>query len=406
MSPGLRTICWVLLGCVVAAPIAHAQHDGDYDNEDESPVWLRGMLDVRLARGGTSPSWTDHGPGKTRFGGRSTDAGDEQVTRAELAQLAIQIGASLPWGMRAQAQANVQPDIADSYTPWLVEAFVRKEWKNRSSGWGLQAGLMGTPFSLEHTGPAWSPEYSLSASALNTWLWEETSLAGFEGEWWYEAERGPRFGLAAGAGYGPDQFGRLLALRGWVVGDHLIGVNGDLPLPNGTRTEIFDERDDRAAVYALATLSDREERGAFKLGYFDNRGDQSVAGVWHTHFTTLGAILHPLPSLDLVVQYLRGEALVSAPSNDSSLHAMYALLSYRFRGHRVSARYDEFRVDDMDRGNSTRERGDGMTFGYSYEWGLRNRVAFEYVWLDSVRPGSARSEPDQDGWQLSYRFRY
>jgi hypothetical protein len=406
MSPGLRTIRWVLLGCLVAAPLAHAQFENDYGNEDESPVWLRGMLDVRLARGGTSPSWTDHGPGKTRFGGRSTDTGDERVTRAELAQLAIQMGASLPWGVRAQAQANVQPDVADSYTPWLVEAFVRKEWERRSSGWGLQAGLMGTPFSLEHTGPAWSPEYSLSASALNTWLWEETSVAGLEGEWWYEAQRGPRFGVALGAGYGPDQFGRLLALRGWVVGDHLIGVNSDLPLPNGTRTEIFDERDDRAAVYALATLSDRQERGAIKVGYFDNRGDQGVAGVWHTYFTTMGAVLHPLPSIDVVVQYLRGEARVRSPSNDSSLHAMYALLSYRYRGHRVSARYDEFRVDDMDQGNSTRERGDGVTVGYGVEWGLRNRVSFEYVWLDSVRPGSARPEPDQDGWQLSYRFRY
>jgi hypothetical protein len=85
---------------------------------------------------------------------------------------------------------------------------------------------------------------------------------------------------------------------------------------------------------------------------------------------------------------------------------MYALLSYRYRGHRVTARYDEFHVGDEDHGNSTREDGSGVTFGYAYEWGLRNRVAFEYVWLDSERPGAAHPEPDQDGWQLSYRFRY
>jgi hypothetical protein len=34
----------------------------------------------------------------------------------------------------------------------------------------------------------------------------------------------------------------LLALRGWVIGDGLSGLNADLPLPNGTRTDIFDER--------------------------------------------------------------------------------------------------------------------------------------------------------------------
>ena len=91
-----------------------------------------------------------------------------------------------------------------------------------------------------------------------------------------------------GAGFGPDQLGRLLALRGWVIGDGLSGLNSDLPLPNGTRTDIFDERDDRPAAYALATLSDPGERAALKVGYFDNRGDENADGSWNTHFTTIG----------------------------------------------------------------------------------------------------------------------
>ena len=40
------------------------------------------------------------------------------------------------------------------------------------------------------------------------------------------------------------------------MGDGLSGLNSDLPLPNGTRTEIFDERDDRPAAYTWITLSD------------------------------------------------------------------------------------------------------------------------------------------------------
>jgi hypothetical protein len=402
MFPVLRTLSLLLLGCWLVAPAARAQ----YENEEESRVWLRALLDVRVARGGSSPSWTDHGPGRTRYGGDLTDGASEAETRFALAQLALQLGATLPWDVRAQIQANVQPDVADSYTPWLVEAFLRKEWQGAKNGWGLQAGLMNTPFSLERTGPAWTPEYLLSSSALDTWLWEETSLAGLEGEWWYDTERGPRLGLIVGAGYGPDQFGRLLALRGWVIGDHVIGSNGDLPLPNGTRTEIFDERDDRVAAYAMVSLSDRQERGAIKIGYFDNMGDQGVAGVWHTHFTTIGVVLHPLPSLDVVAQYLSGDALVASPSNDSELRAYYGLLSYRYRRHRLTARYDEFRLEDLDGGNSTRESGDGVTLCYSFEWGLRHRLGLEYVWLDTERPASAQPEPDQDGWQISYRFRY
>ncbi len=403
MSRGFASIAPSLLACCGLAPLAaHAQ----YEVDEQNSVWLRALVDLRVARGPEFPSWTDSGPGKLRYGGRSRDAGFEHVPRVELSKLAVQVGASLPWGIRAQAQANVQPDLADDYEPWLVEAFLRREWGGEESGWGLQAGLTSTPFSLEHTGPAWTPEYALSASALDNWLWEEISLAGIEGEWWHAGERGPRLGVIVGAGIGPDQLGRLLALRGWVLGDGLSGLNSDLPLPNGTRTEIFDERDDRPAAYALVTLSDSGERAALKVGYFDNRGDQNADGSWNTHFTTFGAVLHPLANLDVIVQYLSGKALVRDTRNDSELRAFYALLSYRYRSHRATVRYDEFRLDDLDGGNSTAERGDGITAAYAFEWGLRHRIGVEYTWLDSRRPGSTPVERSHDGWQLSYRFRY
>ena len=50
--------------------------------------------------------------------------------------------------------------------------------------------------------------------------------------------------------------------------------------------------------------------------------------------------------------------------------------------------------------------GDGITAAYAFEWGLRQRIAVEYTWLDSKRPASSPTERSHDGWQLSYRFRY
>jgi hypothetical protein len=119
MSRGSPSIAALFACCGLAPLLAHAQ----YEVDEQKSVWLRALIDVRVARGPESPSWTDSGPGKLRYGGRSHDAGFEHVTRVELAKLALQFGASLPWGIRAQAQANVQPDLADSYEPWLVEAF-------------------------------------------------------------------------------------------------------------------------------------------------------------------------------------------------------------------------------------------------------------------------------------------
>ena len=402
MDARARLACLLLACGGLAAPAALAQ----YDVEETDRAWLRVLVDFRLARGPEVPSWTDGGAGKTRFGGRATPAGFEEVTRADLAELAIQLGAVLPWDLRAQLQVNVQHDIADDYEPWLVEAFLRKEWGDAQSGFGLQLGAMTVPFALEHGGPAWSPERTLSASALNTWLWEEFTLAGLEGEWWRESPGGLKFGLLAGAGFGPDLFGRLVAVRGWVMGDQLGGVNGDLPLPNGTRTDIFDERDDRPAAYLLATIGDSEERATLTLGALDNGGDQDEPGVWSTQLVTIGATLRPHPNVDVVLQYLDGEARVREVSNDSDLEAYYGLVSLHLREHRFTVRYDDFRVEDVDGGNPTSERGDAFTAAYLYHWRLRHRIGLEYVWLDSERPVGAPFELSSDGWQVSYRYRY
>lgn len=401
--PFCSFILWLLLFLCAASPQAW----GQYQVEQKNPFWLRGLLDVRIARGGRAPSWTDRGPGKTRYGGRSTSQGFERVTRPLLSQLAIEGWGTLPLGVVAHAQLNWETDIDDDDRPLLIEAYLRKEGGEWEKGWGLQTGVMNVPFSLEHTGPAWTARYTLTPSALNTWLWEEVRIVGLEGEWWRETQNGLRLNLLVGTGFGPDQMGRLLAVRGWVLSDALSGINSDLPLPaRGVRLSVFDERDHRPSVYTWLTLSDPRKRGELSLGYFDNLGDQSAKGVWETRFGALGAIFHPLAQMDVLLQYLLGETRTRGVAGDSSFNAFFALLSYHYRRHRVSARYDVFRVHDRDGVPFTRERGDGVTLAYLFEFGLHHRVGFEYIFLHSHRPVRGRADPADDGWQLSYRFRY
>jgi hypothetical protein len=402
-----RALAWisscVLVSCSALSSPACAQ----YTPERESSFWLRAMLDLRLVGGGPAPSWTDGGPGKMRYGGSFTDSGFQRATRIVMSQAALQVGAFLPWGLRAQAQVNIEPDIADNYKPWLIEAILRKEWGDERLGWGMQGGVMHVPFSLENTGPAWSPEFTLSASALDNWLWEDISLAGAEAEGWYVSGSGVRVGALLGAGYGGDQIGRLLALRGWVVGDTLGGINGDLALPvRGQRTNIFSERDQQPALYTWLSLGDEEKIASVNFGFMDNRGDESKPAVWHAHFTTVGLTLNPFRHFDVLVQYLSGTARVQGPPNDSGLSAFYALLSYRYLRQRVSLRYDAFRIHDLDGGPSTGERGHAETAAYLIDIGLRQRIALEYVWMHSQRDATGSLNPTPGGWQLSYRIRY
>jgi hypothetical protein len=404
-------IAWSLLCCVLSVP-AWAQYESEFEVEQDERVWLRALLDVRVVRAGPAPSWTDSGAGKLRYGGKVVQADNgsttfERVTRLTLSQLAFELGATLPGDIRAHAQFNFQPDVADGAEPWLIEALLRKEWGDAGHGWGVQGGVMNLPFSMEHMGPAWSPEFTLSASALNSWLWEDASLAGLEAEWWHETRSGLRLSALAGAGFGPDRMARILALRGWTLGDAISGINTDLPLPNRTeRMKVFHERDDRPALYTWVTLSDRREFASLKLGYFDNQGDQTVDGVWRTKFSVVGLELHPHSRIDVLAQYLDGTARVATPANDSSLRAYYGLVSYHHNKHRVSVRYDSFRTRDLDGGPNTRDNGDAVTVSWQLQWKLRHRVAFEHIWLNSRRPASGVPDPTPDGWQLSYRFRY
>src|SRR4051812_31325885 len=108
MPRSAARIAWTILCCACAVP-AWAQYDstdgGDFGVEQDKRVWIRALLDVRVARGGPAPSWTDSGPGKLRYGGKQVGTGAEahfeRETRLALSQLALEFGAALPGDIRA-----------------------------------------------------------------------------------------------------------------------------------------------------------------------------------------------------------------------------------------------------------------------------------------------------------------
>lgn len=408
----------LLLLRAAAAPAAESPYTLDdgasspYAVEQESRFSLRALLDLRVVRGSEAPSWQERGPGKLRYGGIVDDGSFTRVTRFAIAQLALQPALELGWGWRAEAQVNWDGDLDDrgdtspDHDPVrIVEAFVRRDWAREDGGHSLLVGLMNPPFSLEHTGPARTPVLSLTPSALASWLWEEGRIAGFEAHWWRATPDGPEVAAFAGAGFGPDQQGILLARRGWVLSDFLSGANSRLPLPGSDDlTTVFDERDGRPAVYVGGSVTDPWRIGSVHAGYYDNLGNLAVEGVWETRYGVAGVVLEPVRGLDLTAQMLYGKTAVRGSALASTVSAFYPIVSYRWREHRVSFRYDDFRVRDTDGGSSTAESGHAYTVAYLFEFWLRHRVAFEYVWVDAERADVV--EGGDDGWQVSYRFRY
>jgi hypothetical protein len=380
--------------------------------EQPSRFSLRALLDLRVVRGSEAPSWQEGGPGKLRYGGVVGDGEFRRTARFAISQLALQPAVDLPLTVRAQAQLNWDGDLdqdgetsPDHDPVRITEAFLRRDWADSSGGTGLVVGLVNPPFSLEHVGPARTPLLTLTPSALSSWLWEEGRVLGVEGHWWHATRQDAEVAAFAGAGWGPDQQGILLARRGWVLSDFLTGANSSLPIPGATqRTRVFDERDGRPAIYFGASLSDPWKIVAAHAGYMDNLGDLAVDGVWETRFGVAGVVLQPAAGLDLTVQWLYGTTTTRGVDLASTVSAVYPIVSYRWRGMRLSFRFDDFRVRDDDGGPSTAESGQAYTVAWMLELGLRHRIAVEYVAVDADRVGVA--DPGDDGWQVSYRLRY
>ena len=398
---------FLLVGASVSA-------QDEYAVAEEAAVSLRALLDVRVVFPGAAPSWMDRGPGLTRYGGVDDDGHFKRVTRFAISQGALEPGARLPWEVQFHAQVNWEGNVdsdggvgPDYDAPRLVEGWLRKTFGDAGAGWSVLAGVSNPTYSLEHIGPAWTPRYTLTPAALDTWLWEEGRVLGLEGEWWRTSQSGWETSVFGGAGWGPDQQGILLAKRGWVLSDWLAGINSVMPLPGGGVTNEFDELDGRPALYADASARDPWKIGELRVGYFDNLGDLSVKGVWATRYGTAGVALSPLPGLDVLFQYLIGTTETRGKAFDCTVQSFYPLLTYRWRQHRLSVRYDNFRVQDDDHAPPyARQRGNAVTVAYLFEFWLRHRLGVEYISVDSHRPNRAAPDPSDDAWQLSYRIRY
>jgi hypothetical protein len=406
----LRAPVWLLV-IVLGAAGGTAAEDDVYATSEESPITLRGLVDVRVGQGTEARAWTTRGPGKTRFGGERDGTGFARATRVTLAQAILELGGSLPWRLVPRVELLLESDADVEWRPLLVEANVRREWGTRTHGLGVAAGLMPPVFSPEHTGPAWTPRYTLTPWAGGSWVWEELRTTGIEGDVWHSLPAGLRLSVLGGFGWGTDELGALLAHRGWVLSDYLSGVNAVLPLGNvdpESETSVFSEQDGIPAVYVWSTLADERNRASLHVGYLDTLADPDRGeALWATRFGTVALVAHPVARVDVVVQWLEGETRTGTNDWDSRFRSIAPLVSVHHRGHRLTARYDHFSVDDRDAPvPRSDEEGDAVTLAYLFEFRLRHRVGAEWIHVDSDRPGSRHGDRVDDVWQVSYRFRY
>jgi hypothetical protein len=263
----------------------------------------------------------------------------------------------------------------------------------------------------------WQSPYTVTLSALNTWIGEEVRLTGLDAMVVRKTERGDRFELG-GAVFGVNEpAGALLAWRGWTFGDRLTSAGERLPLPplrslepgqafadQADKTRPIDDLDHRIGWHARARWV---RPGALRLqaAYTDNRGGRDLHDgqySWQTRFGQAGLEAKLGSSLTLVAEGAIGDtgmgpAVPGGPHVDVRFKTAYALLSWTRGSWRVTARLDRFDNEDRD-GTAEPDAESGSAVTVAAFWKPRDFVRFglEYVEVSGDRPGTAASGVDPD----------
>jgi hypothetical protein len=354
-----------------------------------------GYLDLRVIAGPAQDSWIEGGTGKLRHGGGQRKAklgGGALIGTAQLAPALL-------------AYADVQYHNDDRGSLQLIEAYVRYRpvsltpWR-----WSLKAGAFFPPISFENDAIGWTSPWTLTPSAINSWVGEELRSSGAE---WRVERRGEEatFEASVAAFLGNDPAGEILASRGWSLSDLTYGFGGQVREPDvyaieqgvtpPLRYRPFVELDHRAGWYA--DLSWRSRRyGRLSLLRYDNRADPTESSTydghttfaWRTKFWSLGAE-HQFGPVEVIAQAMTGTT-VFTPSpfytGKTQFHAGYVLAGWTRGAWRPALRLDLFSLRQIPASEiPLGEHGNALTAALVWRPQPWLRLTGEVIRMDSWR---------------------
>ena len=380
---------------------------------------------------GDDQGWQEGGPGISGYGGKASKPNgnaSRNAVQLQLSRIALVKTVDLD-EVQLFVQSQYDDGPSDEGSLGIGEAHVsyrhRFDAKNRFK---LRAGLLIPPVSLEHPDTAWSTLFTLTPSAINTWIGEEVRPLAFESQWIHDL-RGffpTPFTLALFSNNDPA--GSILAWRGWALHDFQWRTGSNLPTqaivpaklaPDDLVVQPFKEIDGRPGVYGGVEVSSPEH---WSIGLFHSDSlapedvfDDENEYTWRTRYTQLSLDYHPAwaPRLQLLSQFMWGNTwmgLDHSPGVNVDFEALYVLLSYRFDHQaRLSLRWDEFKTNDLDSvGDDNDSKGEALTLAYLHPYKKHHLLGAEGVLIDNERRGNARdaSDPDDDLLQIFYRLTF
>ena len=370
-----------------------------------SALEIRGLLDLRLTSSDAERSWVAAGLDKTRF--------DRSSSAFRVGQAVLRMDGELAPAFSASAVLSASDDrrgLLDVNEAWVAwNPVPSSPWKTR-----VRAGAFFPATSLEvgYESIGWTPEHTVSSSAINSWLGEELRTLGVE----FNISRNGRLagsphdvGFTGALLFGNDPLGTLLAWRGWSVSDRISGLSESLPLadlpvlratgglPDQSRAiNVFREIDGRPSFYVGANYgysSPAKTRFELAVLHYDNRGDPLVIRSgqysWHTRFNHVSLRVQGVGQWEFSAQLLGGSTLMGPNAVNLDYSAGYLLASHPVGPGSVAVRLDQFstreRPEDVIRTDDNSEVGRALALAYNWRLSPSLSLVSEALVVDSDR---------------------
>ena len=361
-------------------------------------ISFNGMLDARSFVPPADGSYLVGDLGKLRFGY------DNGSASAQFVQAVGQGRAQITPELLASATVRVDPNYGPAVD--LLEAWVLYRPVSASPWrWSIKAGAFFPPISLENDEIGWTSFWTLTPSAINSWLGSEIRIIGTEGtlEW----RRNSATVTIIGSIFAwNENAGELIADRGWNLDDRVTGLYEQTRLPDaaailsgGTppvKEHLFKQFDDRPGWY-LDLSWEPEGVGGIEIMRYDNDADPKARRqdevAWHTSFWDLG-LQKQVGSITLLSQALLGSTVIEPASRfqlNTNFRSVYGLAGWDLDKWWLAARIEWFQTRTRAPGPSALLSEDGHAGTLSASWLPVKwlRITGEFLISDSTRPERA-----------------
>ncbi|NVK54184.1 MAG: hypothetical protein HWE26_01105 [Alteromonadaceae bacterium] len=377
---------------------------------DAAPAQVNGLIEFGVVQShydsGWLNSWLDEGVGVLRF---------SQNGRFILSQAGLELSQDVTTTLSAHLVANGYTDGRQKLG--FSEAYLRYKPITAGLRHELKLGMFYPKMSLENVDTAWNSPYTYSYSAINSWLAEELRTIGAE----YTITRSGRmhrspfsYSATVAAFKANDVLGAILTWRGWALHNRQSRYNESLPfadyfqfnqfeltLPN---TEmVTEETDGRWGVYAGLNWRYLNKTDV-RVYYYDNMANRLAIEAnnqyaWDTHFSSV-ALQHKFTSqFRVLAQWLSGSTYMGRVRAGvfADFSAWYVMASYKVDQHRLSVRFDQFKVNEKDLlpEDPNDSHGYSVTFAWRYQLNHNWNIGVE--WLGTASTNKSRTL--WQGWQ-------